>query len=153
MLSEIDEVQQQRINEIIASAERYAHHVLLQGVAEDRNEALLVCIAHELQRRGKRVVFVPNPSMMPNNLDWLLQYAWEGHYEDQPLAQQGRPLYLLVNSAEEDNDVLHYLMRMPNRNVIVIAACLHDVSEQAISLFINCIAVDKKRPLPPGKTQ
>ncbi|RYY45245.1 MAG: AAA family ATPase [Chitinophagaceae bacterium] len=99
--------------------------VLIRGAAGSGKTSLLAYVARELKRRDLRVLIAANPTMLPS-LETLLNQAWEGQQEGNPEKQSQRPLYLLIDEAQQSyaKGILHALLKIhPNkRNIVIIAA-------------------------------
>jgi len=134
------------VEQIISVAtEGKRKQVLLRGAAGTGKTSLLTYVGRHLEAQNKRVVIAAVPDMLPK-LAELLDQARKGCQEESPEEVQDRPLYLLVDEAQQSygKGVLHALLKMhaDKRNIVIIAAGIPG-KEGESSAFKNRIDSDK----------
>jgi hypothetical protein len=126
------------VTDIIAIADGKKKQILIRGAAGSGKTSLLAHVARELERRNLRVVIADDPSMLPS-VDELRLQAWEGQQKKNPEEQRKRPLYLLVDEAQQSygKGVLHSLVKMNpnNRNIVIIAAGIPGKTNESAAFF------------------
>lgn len=119
------------VKKTIKLAEESLHHVYIRGAPGTGKTVLLELIAVQLEKEGKRAVFIQHASSLQECMD-----------EIEDILKDGKPLYVLIDEAHmvPANDPVWMYLKKPSSPFITIAAGIPGDS-RASAMFFSHIQV------------